>query len=296
MNRLSNIVMLTAFACNAALFAGEQITAKEALKKANLATIEKKIEKKTGQLQQSAAATVNSLQAQIPLANDLPDSDEVVLGRETAGRLLAATPLLKADSLQHYANLIGNWVASRSPRANLPWTFGIIESDDINAFALPGGYVFITTGLYKTLKNEAELASIFGHEIAHVNLRHHVRLMQKERLIAQGSGFLSGTTRKEALKALCGKGAEICARSLDRDAEFEADATGLKYAADAGYDPFAYLDVLDRMGATNQTDKLALLFKTHPHPRDRLASLESKITASWATVSGVVPARWMPIK
>jgi beta-barrel assembly-enhancing protease len=286
------LFMITGFL---SVIAAQTLPSADLLKKKDLSAIKQEVGKQVTQVKQAAVTALQTVTMQIPLTTDLPDSDEIALGRETAGRLLAASSLYKNDSLEQYVNLVGMYVASRSPRANLPWTFGVIESDDINAFALPGGYVFVTTGLYKTLRNEAELAAILGHEIAHVNLRHHVRLLQKERLLAQGSNFLSGQTRQEALKALCGQGAEICARSLDRNAEFESDCTGLQYAASSGYDPYAYLDVLDRMGASNQTDRLAMLYKTHPLPRDRLAELEKKMTAGWVSLKGVVPARWMPL-
>jgi beta-barrel assembly-enhancing protease len=285
MNRLTATI---APALAISLMVTLSLTAGDAPSKAALSGLKKTLIKKTEKV-------IQAVQVQIPLQSDLPDSDEVALGRETAGRLLAANPLVENDSLERYVNLVGSWVAMQSPRAGLPWTFGIIQSADINAFALPGGYIFVTSGLYRLLRNEAELAAILGHEIAHVNLRHHVRLMQKERLIAQGSGFLTGASKSEALKALCGQGAEICARSLDKNAEFESDRVGLYYAACAGYDPYAYLDALDRLGADNQSDRLSLLYKTHPHPSDRLAELEKKVSAQWAAVKGSIPARWMPL-
>jgi beta-barrel assembly-enhancing protease len=231
----------------------------------------------------------------IPLVGDLPDSDEVALGREWAGRLLSEYPVVKNDSLQRYVNLVGAWVAGRSNRAGLPWTFGVIESDDINAFSAPGGYVLITKGLYQGLRNEAELACVLGHEIAHVNLRHHVRLLQKERLIEKGKNFLIGQTKKDALKELAGTGAVLSARAFDKNAEFECDRWGVVYAARAGYDPFAYMEVLDRMGASDQVDRLSLLYKTHPSPGDRITALEKAIGTKWNTLKGIVPQRQMQI-
>jgi len=93
----------------------------------------------------------------LPIGN-VPLEDEVRLGRQIAGNLLGAAPLVKDDKLQQYVNRVGRWVAAQSDRPDLKWTFGVIESNDINAFAAPGGYVFITRGLYLRLKDEAELA------------------------------------------------------------------------------------------------------------------------------------------
>jgi beta-barrel assembly-enhancing protease len=284
--------------CIAGLFSSvyaQTLKSAEELAKKGLSTVEQKAGPTVDKIKQAAQQAVKADNG-IPLVGDLSDADEQALGRETAGRLLAANPLVKNDSVQRYVNFVGMYVAHQSSRPGLAWTFGVIESDDINAFAMPGGYIVLTSGMYKTLQNEAELAAVLGHEIAHVNLRHHVRLMQKERLIAQGRDFLVGKTKVDALKALAGPGAEICARSLDKNAEFESDRIGLEYAARAGYDPFAYLDVLDRMGVSNQSDRLSLLYKTHPHPRDRLAALEKAIASSWTRVAGIVPKRWVALQ
>ena len=298
MNRTVRMAALLAVGISSGLFA-QAATVTDLLNKKNLKKAEQKIDQKANQAAataKTAAAGLLKTDAGIPLIGDMSDADEQALGRETAGRMLSAYPLLENDSLQRYVNLVGTWVARQSERVGLQWTFGVIESDDINAFAMPGGYIVLTSGLYKTLTNEAELGGVLGHEIAHVNLRHHVHLMQKQLLIAKGSNFLTGKTKADAVKELVGTGAEITARSLDKEAEYESDRTGIEYAARAGYDPFAYLEVLGRMGADSSPDRLALLFKTHPHPRERLDALDKAIGTKWSGVKGVVPARWMGLE
>ncbi len=202
--------------------------------------------------------------------------EEIALGREITGSLLGAAPLVKDAALQQYVNKVGRWVASQSERSDLPWKFGVIESNDLNAFAAPGGYVLITKGLYQKLQNEAQLASVLGHEIAHVVKKHHLKVLQKQQVVSAGSDFLKEKLSKKnklADKAI-GTGAEISARGLDKEAEFEADRMGLVLAARAGYDAFSLAEVLQTIGQTSQSDgSVALLFKTHPHPDERLAKL-----------------------
>ncbi len=202
--------------------------------------------------------------------------EEIALGREITGSILGAAPLVKDEALQQYVNKVGRWVASQSERADLPWKFGVIESADLNAFAAPGGYVLITKGLYQKLSNEAQLAGVLGHEIAHVVKKHQLKVLQKQQLLNIGAGKLSdlfGKNDKLAKKAIS-SGAEISARSLDKDAEFEADRMGMVLAARAGYDAFGIAEVLQTIGQTNKSDSsVALLFKTHPAPDERLAKL-----------------------
>ena len=172
-------------------------------------------------------------------------------------------------------NKVGRWVASQSERDNLPWKFGVIDSADLNAFAAPGGYVLITKGLYQKLQNEAQLAGVLGHEIAHVVKKHQLKVLQKQQLLNVGSSWLKEKLGKTKLadKAI-GTGDEISARGLDKDAEFEADRMGMVLAARAGYDAFGLAEVLQTIGQTNKSDSsVALLFKTHPAPDERLAKL-----------------------
>lgn len=207
-------------------------------------------------------------------------AEEIALGREITGNLLGAAPLVKDDGLQKYVNSVGRWVASQSDRADLPWHFGVIESDDLNAFAAPGGYVFVTKGLYKKMTNEAQLAGVLGHEIGHVVKKHQLKVLQKQQLLNIGSNFLSDKFAKDnqLVSKAIGSGAEISARSLDKSAEYEADRLGITYATRAGYEPYGLVDVLQVLSQTNPNDgSVALLFKTHPHPDERLATLGDAI-------------------
>ena len=203
-------------------------------------------------------------------------AEEVALGRNITGSLLGAAPLVNDDALQQYVNKVGRWVASQSERADLPWKFGVIESADINAFAAPGGYVLITKGLYQKMTNEAQLAGVLGHEIAHVVKKHQLKVLQKQQLLNFGAdklGDLFGKNDKLAKKAIS-SGAEISARSLDKDAEFEADRMGMVLATRAGYDAYGLAEVLQTIAQTNKADSsVALLFKTHPAPDERLTKL-----------------------
>lgn len=202
--------------------------------------------------------------------------EEVALGRNIAGSILGAAPLVKDEALQKYVNQVGRWVASQSERPDLPWRFGVIDSADLNAFAAPGGYVLVTKGLYQQLENEAQLAGVLAHEIAHITKKHQLKVLQKQQLVGFGAGKLAEIFAKDnklAKKAI-DSGAEISARSLDKEAEFEADRMGMVLATRAGYEPYGLADVLQRVGQTSKTDdSVALLFKTHPHPDERLIKL-----------------------
>lgn len=215
--------------------------------------------------------------------------EEISLGREIAGNLLGAAPLVKDEALQKYVNSVGRWVATQSERADLPWRFGVIESEDLNAFAAPGGYIMLTKGLYRKLNNEAQLAGVLGHEIGHVVKKHQLKVLQKQQLLNIGAGFLSDKYAKDnkLVSKAIGNGAEISARSLDKTAEYEADRLGLSYATRAGYEPFGLADVLQTLGQTNKNDgSVALLFKTHPHPDERLATLSDAVGSKLDHIKG----------
>jgi predicted Zn-dependent protease len=207
-------------------------------------------------------------------------ADEIKLGREITGNLLGAAPLVKDEALQKYVNEVGRWIASQSERPDLPWHFGVIESEDINAFSAPGGFVMITKGLYRKLENEAQLAGVLGHEIGHVVKKHQLKVLQKQQLLSMGAGLLGGKLGKDnqTIQKVIGSGAEICARGLDKDAEFEADRMGMTLATRAGYEPYGLPEVLQTISQVSKNDgSVALLFKTHPAPDDRLTRLADSV-------------------
>lgn len=202
------------------------------------------------------------------------EKDEVAIGREVAGRMLGAAPLVADPELQSYVNRVGRWVAAQTERPDLPWRFGVVDSPSINAFAAPGGYVLLTRGLYEILDTEAQLAGVLGHEIAHIVQRHHITVMQKSAAISAGARIAQRDGRSALVNQLIGTGAEVFARGLDKSAEFEADQMGVVLAARAGYSPYGMVEVLHKLSVRAADDSsLALLFKTHPQPAERLSQL-----------------------
>lgn len=217
------------------------------------------------------------------------EREEIAIGRQIAGNLLGAAPLVKDNRLQKYVNRVGRWVAAQSERPDLPWHFGVIQSEDVNAFAAPGGYIFVTLGLYRILQNEADLAGVLGHEVGHVIRQHHLKILQQSRLVEAGSKTLSKSVGgNDTVQQLIGSGAEIVARGLDKDAEFEADRIGVVLATRAGYDAYGLPGVLQQIShAAQDDDRVALLFKTHPLPEDRLNKLDEAMGDRFDRIKGV---------
>jgi predicted Zn-dependent protease len=222
--------------------------------------------------------------------------EEIQIGRQLAGNLLGAAPLVKDDKLQRYVNRVGRWVASHSDRPDLKWYFGVLETDDLNAFALPGGYVFITKGLFNLMSDEAELAGVLGHEIAHVMLQHHLKVLKQSQTVSLIGNIISSQQQNQfAAQALIGKGAEAVTRGLDKGAEFEADQVGVVLATRAGYVPYGLPSVLRKMASRNPREaSLALLFKTHPLPQERLEKLGDAMGESFErfTQARALPERF----
>jgi len=204
---------------------------------------------------------------------------EIEIGRAISGRLLGAHNLMTDKQLQQYVNKVGRWVASQSERSELQWQFGVIDADSINAFSAPGGYIFLTKGLYQLLKSEAELAAVLAHEIGHVVQKHQLKILKKSALIHFGRLLVESTLNQKqssmAMNNLVGYGAEMLSRGLDKNSEFEADKIGVVLTARAGYNAYALPIVLQEIGhagMNNQSD-VRLMFKTHPHPNERLDKL-----------------------
>lgn len=210
---------------------------------------------------------------------EIDEPQEITLGRGIASNLLGAAPPLQNPSIQKYVNHVGRWLALHTGRPDLPWQFAVLDDDDVNAFAAPGGYVFITKGLLARMKNEAELAGVLAHEISHVLQKHHLQAIRKGARTSLMADFAEEAMRQKgaspALTKLVSAGTEIYARGLDKDDEFEADRMGVVIAARGGYDPYGLPAVLQTLQGLKANDSsLALMFKTHPALADRLDLLD----------------------
>ena len=212
----------------------------------------------------------------------VPQEEEIEIGSNLISGLLGAAPLVDDVALQKYVNDVGSWVAAGSKRPDLPWLFGVIQSDGINAFAAPGGYIVITSGLYSLLENEAQLAAVLAHEISHVVRKHHLQALQKS---MQGD-FLSKLAvmsvaddeDRAHLDKLVNAGVQLYAVGLDRVYEYDADQGGVVLAARAGYDPYAMLDVLTTIDSINpKSSELTVMLNTHPPTADRLDQLANQM-------------------
>lgn len=204
--------------------------------------------------------------------------EEIAIGGKLVSGLLGAAPLVDDPALQRYVNDVGYWIARQSSRRGLPWRFGVIDSDGINAFAAPGGYIVITRGLFVLLENEAQLAGVLAHEISHVVDKHHLDALQKTMKREFWTGLavrsVGDEEDRERLEKLVNAGVQLYATGLDREFEYHADLRGVVLAARAGYDPFALLDVLTTIESLNpQSEQLTVMLNTHPPTGERLERL-----------------------
>lgn len=228
--------------------------------------------------------------------SDIPESEEIEMGEVVAAGMLGAAPLLKDERIQRYVNRVGRWVALHSERPNLPWRFAVMDTLVPNAFAAPGGQVFITTGLLYRMRSEAELAGALGHEIAHVVMKHHLNAIKKAGragLLTTGVGLYADSKIKTpSLAAQIGKGwvkgslsgvKELYVKGLDREDELQADRMGMALAARAGYDPYGLPTVLQILQdiSTDQAASVSLIYRSHPTPEVRLAALDKVIGKSF---------------
>lgn len=211
--------------------------------------------------------------------------EEEQIGQESAAVLLGASPPVNNPAMQAYVNRVGRWVALHSDRPDLPWQFAVLDDNDIDAYAAPGGYVFITKGLLLRLHSEAELAGVLGHEITHVVRKHHLNEIRRDSRLAlvgtaaqlemQQHGYNS-----QVLAQIAAAAKLVYSRGLDKDDEFQADREGVVLAARSGYDPYALLEVLQMLQSIDpKSSKMALLLKTHPSPAARIAALSEAMQA-----------------
>lgn len=202
-------------------------------------------------------------------------ASEINLGRGIAEQILGSVQVLRDPAVQLYVSQVGQIVAQSGERPTLPWIFGVIDTPSLNAFALPGGVILISRGLFEQLDTEDELAAVLAHEIAHVQRKHHYKVVKRQQAIADVSALVRQDQSPAAglLDAAMKRSTLIVARGLDKGAEYEADRDGMVLTARAGYDSTALLSVLEKLGQASDNGDGSLLFSTHPSPSDRMAQL-----------------------
>ena len=234
-----------------------------------------------GAVDGSGDAVMDVADSAIGKSEDEILAEELALGPELAGRVLGAAPLWPDAKAQRRVNLIGRWMASQTTRPELPWTFGVIDSPEINAFAAPGGYVMVTRGMYELLANDAEVAAVLGHEISHVVQRDHYNVIHRQQVTRSGIRAAAGQVGTGNIAESYAKdyaekfGAGVLLSGLDRDAEYRSDQAAEVYLVRSGFNPLSLYAVLQKMTAFGtKSASLAQMHRTHPPLDERLDRMD----------------------
>ncbi len=212
--------------------------------------------------------------------DNIDEPREIEIGRQLAAVLLGSKPLHPDMQLQRYVNQLGRWISLQSERPHLPWTFIVLNDNGYNAFAAPGGYIFVTKGLIDRCADEAELAGILAHEITHVTAKHHLHAMRKSAQSGLLTQLVASQIKTNAVGNLVASqvlalGRNLYSRGLDQTDEFDSDRNGVALAARAGFDPFGLVAVLQQLRtATPDNPMFTLALSTHPPAQTRLDQLE----------------------
>lgn len=243
---------------------------------------------KTVDINKTLDITLTTIQATEKAARPISDEEEYYIGRAVTARMFLYYTLYENHELTNYINSIGKVIALHSEK---PFTFGgyhfaLLNSNEINAFACPGGIVFLTKGMLKLAKSEDELAAIIAHEIAHVNHRDGINSIKQARW-TEALTIIGTTAAKQYGDEDLLKLVNIFENSIDdilktlivngysKTQEYAADEKALQYLAKAGYNPYALLNVLERLRQSTKSE--GGILNTHPDTTDRINNLKDKI-------------------
>jgi predicted Zn-dependent protease len=218
------------------------------------------------------------------------DDDEIKIGRQTDAEIDQTYGVYNDRVLNIYVDHIGQRMAKLSHRPNLPYTFKVLDTPVVNAFAVPGGYVYMTRGIMAYLNSEAELAGVLGHEIGHITARHTAEQLTKAQLAQIGLGV--GAIVSEEFRQFAGVaqfGVGMLFLKFSRDNERQADDLGAEYSTRAGYDASQMAEfflTLEKLHPSSDRSGLQGWFTTHPNPPDRINAVRAK-AREWAKKSGI---------
>ncbi|MFO7983756.1 MAG: M48 family metalloprotease [Desulfuromonadales bacterium] len=225
----------------------------------------------------------------------LSPEEEAAIGARTFPRAMQSMGGRFPDrQLSDYVNRVGGRLGSVSHRPGLDYTFAVVNDSSPNAFALPGGYIALTRGLLVNLENEAQMAAVLGHEVAHVTARHASQGLQRSTLLGVAQAVVSGATEGSGYGVLAEQGGALAAslidRSYSREQERESDRLGIDYMVEAGYDPQGAVQLqeffADKVEGQGNSSWLTGLFRTHPFSRERLKANREYIRQNYRNSLG----------
>jgi hypothetical protein len=215
--------------------------------------------------------------------NLMSEAQEIQLGREADPQVRAEMGVYPDPAWQEYVQSVGLKLAKASERPDLPWSFAVVDVPAVNAFALPGGYIYITRGLLAHLDSEAEMAGVLGHEIGHVTARHAARAYTRQASVGIGAAVTSIFFPEAAPYASAAQtGLGVLFLKYDRNQEVQSDSLGVRYASKAGWQPSGMsgvLETLGRIGAATDRRGVPNWLSTHPQPADRVAKVAADVAA-----------------
>ena len=230
-----------------------------------------------GQPQMSQSADLLQLLikgAQIAQLSNMNDAQEIALGEQTNQSISAEVKISRNPAMINYIDRIGQRLARNSARPNLKYTFQVVEDDSINAFATMGGFVYVNTGLMKAADNEAQLASVIGHEIGHITGRHSIQHI-KQAAIAQGVTSLLGVDRDQIVQI----GVQVALTLPNsRQDEYDADRRGLTTMIQTGYAPSAMPEFMKKLISSKSSPEF---LSSHPAVPERVANLQRMIPSAY---------------
>lgn len=220
----------------------------------------------------------------------ISEEEERQMGSDISTRLRNKYGVVQDRNVHRYVTLVGSALAQESSRPGLRWTFIVLDTDGVNAFAAPGGFIHVTKGALALIQNEAELADVLAHEIVHVTAKHTINAIKK----AKGTEALASASGSEKVRALADAGySAVLENSFDRGDEVEADRVGVTLANKVGYAPTGLAAFLTRLSDRNKNLKeRSGMFASHPEAKARLDALSKTISGSKLTAAALVAPRY----
>jgi len=215
----------------------------------------------------------------------MSEAEEIQLGRESDQEVRKQMGVYQDANLQRYVSEVGQRLARASERPGLPWSFTVVDAPAVNAFALPGGFIYITRGILPFIRDESELAAVLAHETGHVAARHSAASYSKQVAVGGGLGVLGVLVpQTQPLQGLAGISFQLLFLRNTRQAELEADQLGTRYASASGWDPQGMPDLLATLGrldeASGSSRGVPNWALTHPPAEDRIARVQEAVAAA----------------